>query len=171
MATMQKWQMEHFEDKVKRQFNPLIEDQELLIRQYKTDATNAELSMNTNYMYYRQSGDDLEKTILDPIEDTYLPYNDNKYKDDPGFVSTNNINELNILEYNKDMTSKKPKYLNFFLERYKESFKIELDDFVKSVINKKKSNVGFEDCRKALIICDALSKSIKLNKSIKVNFD
>ena len=40
MATMQKWQMEHFEKKVKRQFNPLIEDQELLIRQYKTDATN-----------------------------------------------------------------------------------------------------------------------------------
>ena len=37
---MQKWQMEHFEKKVKRQFNPLIEDQELLIRQYKTDATN-----------------------------------------------------------------------------------------------------------------------------------
>ena len=37
---MQKWQMEHFEDKVKRQFNPLIEDQELLIRQYRTEATN-----------------------------------------------------------------------------------------------------------------------------------
>ena len=40
MATMQKWQMEHFEDKVKRQFNPLIEDQELLIKQYRTEATN-----------------------------------------------------------------------------------------------------------------------------------
>ena len=37
MATMQKWQMEHFEDKVKRQFNPLIEDQELLIKQYRTE--------------------------------------------------------------------------------------------------------------------------------------
>ena len=37
---MQKWQMEHFEDKVKRQFNPLIEDQELLIRQFRTEATN-----------------------------------------------------------------------------------------------------------------------------------
>ncbi len=37
---MQKWQMEHFEDKVKRQFNPLIEDQELLIRQFRTKATN-----------------------------------------------------------------------------------------------------------------------------------
>jgi len=32
--------MEHFEDKVKRQFNPLIEDQELLIRQFRTKATN-----------------------------------------------------------------------------------------------------------------------------------
>jgi hypothetical protein len=40
MATMQKWQMEHFEDKVKRQFDPLIEDQELLIRQFRTKATN-----------------------------------------------------------------------------------------------------------------------------------
>jgi len=40
MATMQKWQVEHFEDKVKRQFNPLIEDQELLIRQFRTKATN-----------------------------------------------------------------------------------------------------------------------------------
>jgi len=40
MATMQKWQMEHFEDKVKRQFNPLIQDQELLIKQYRTEATN-----------------------------------------------------------------------------------------------------------------------------------
>ena len=40
MATMQKWQMEHFEDKVKRQFNPLIEDQELLIKQYRTEANN-----------------------------------------------------------------------------------------------------------------------------------
>ena len=37
---MQKWQMEHFEQKVKRQFNPLIEDQELLIKQYRTEATN-----------------------------------------------------------------------------------------------------------------------------------
>jgi len=40
MATMQKWQMEHFENKVKRQFNPLIQDQELLIKQYRTQATN-----------------------------------------------------------------------------------------------------------------------------------
>jgi len=88
-----------------------------------------------------------------------------------GMIQTSNINELNILEYNKNMTSKKTKYLNFFLERYKESFKLELDDFVRFTIEKKKSKVNFEDCRKALVVCEALEKSLKLNKSISVNFD
>lgn len=38
--TMTKYQLDHFERKVRRQFDPLIEDQELLVRQYKTKATD-----------------------------------------------------------------------------------------------------------------------------------
>lgn len=76
---------------------------------YKTDATNAELSMNTNYMYYRQSGDDMEKTIMDPVEDTYLPYNDVKYNDDPGSVSANKINEYVIIDVYKSLLNRQPK--------------------------------------------------------------
>jgi len=37
--TMTKYQLEHFKSKVRRNFNPLIEEQELLVKQYKTDAT------------------------------------------------------------------------------------------------------------------------------------
>ena len=37
---MTKYQLEHFRDKVKRQLNPLIEEQELLVKQYTTKATN-----------------------------------------------------------------------------------------------------------------------------------
>ena len=37
--TMTKYQLEHFRDKVKRHFNPLIEEQELLVKQYRTEAT------------------------------------------------------------------------------------------------------------------------------------
>jgi len=33
---MTKYQLDHFESKVKRQFDPLIEDQELLVKQYTT---------------------------------------------------------------------------------------------------------------------------------------
>ncbi len=38
--TMTKYQLDHFKDKVKRQFNPMIQDQELLVKQFKTEATD-----------------------------------------------------------------------------------------------------------------------------------
>ena len=37
--TMTKYQLDHFNQKVKRHFNPLIEEQELLVKQYRTEAT------------------------------------------------------------------------------------------------------------------------------------
>ena len=37
---MTKYQLEHFESKIKRHFQPLIDEQELLIKQYRTEATN-----------------------------------------------------------------------------------------------------------------------------------
>ena len=38
--TMTKYQLDHFLDKVKRQFNPLIDEAELLVKQFKTEATD-----------------------------------------------------------------------------------------------------------------------------------
>ena len=38
--TMTKYQLDHFRDKVKRQFDPMIDEQELLVKQYKTEATD-----------------------------------------------------------------------------------------------------------------------------------
>ena len=37
--TMTKYQLDHFKAKVRRNFNPLIEEQELLVKQYRTEAT------------------------------------------------------------------------------------------------------------------------------------
>ena len=42
--TMTKYQLDHFKDKVKRQFNPMIEEQELLVKQFKTEATDKAVS-------------------------------------------------------------------------------------------------------------------------------
>ena len=36
---MTKYQLEHFKDKVRRNFEPLIKEQELLVKQYRTEAT------------------------------------------------------------------------------------------------------------------------------------
>ena len=40
MTKMTKYQLEHFENKVNRYFQPLIAEQQLLIKQYRTEATN-----------------------------------------------------------------------------------------------------------------------------------
>ena len=37
---MPKYKVEHYESKIRRHFDPLIEEQELLIKQYKTEATD-----------------------------------------------------------------------------------------------------------------------------------
>ena len=37
--TMTKYQLDNFKSKVKRNFNPLIEEQELLVKQYRAEAT------------------------------------------------------------------------------------------------------------------------------------
>ena len=42
--TMTKYQLDHFRDKVKRQFEPMIRDQELLVKQFKTEATDKAVS-------------------------------------------------------------------------------------------------------------------------------
>ena len=36
---MPKYKVEHYESKIRRHFNPLIEEQELLVKQYRTEAT------------------------------------------------------------------------------------------------------------------------------------
>ena len=41
---MTKYQLDHFRNKVKRQFNPMIDEQELLVKQYKTEATDKAVS-------------------------------------------------------------------------------------------------------------------------------
>ena len=42
--TMTKYQLDHFRDKVDRQFEPMIRDQELLVKQYMTEATDKAVS-------------------------------------------------------------------------------------------------------------------------------
>ena len=42
--TMTKYQLDHFKDKVKRQFEPMIRDQDLLVKQFKTEATGKAVS-------------------------------------------------------------------------------------------------------------------------------
>ena len=57
---------------------------------------------------------------------------------------------------------------NFFLERFGQAYKDELDDFIDCIKNNKKINVTFEDGRAALILANAANESFKTGKLIKV---
>ena len=41
---MTKYQLDHYKNKVKRQFDPMIDEQELLVKQFKTEATDKAVS-------------------------------------------------------------------------------------------------------------------------------
>ena len=85
-----------------------------------------------------------------------------------GMLMTKNINENSTIYYSKNSTAAEKPHLNFFLERYEDSFINQLDNFVNSCINNRKASVSFEDCRKALEICESLYLSAKTGKSIKL---
>ncbi len=97
---MTKYQLEHFKDKVNRQFEPLIKDQELLVKQFKTEATDKaveklskKIGADTIIKKFAEAEKKLEEaraTALTFFEkkkpkDQELNYNfrrDNRYNDD-----------------------------------------------------------------------------------------
>ena len=73
---MTKYQLDHFKEKVRRQFDPLIDDQELLVKQYKTQATDkavAKLSKKIGADKIIKAFEDAEKR-LEEIRATALTF-------------------------------------------------------------------------------------------------
>jgi myo-inositol 2-dehydrogenase/D-chiro-inositol 1-dehydrogenase len=64
------------------------------------------------------------------------------------------------------VSADKPLY--FFLERYAEAYKAELNAFVEAVTKGKKLPVGAEDGRLALVLAEAALKSVKEKRPVKV---
>ena len=87
-----------------------------------------------------------------------------------GMIISGNKKENETEIYTKKNTSQKKPLLNFFVERYKEAYKLQLKDLFNMVKNKKKPLANFEDGRRALILANAAYESLKKNKNIKVNF-
>jgi len=85
-----------------------------------------------------------------------------------GMLISNNIPKNNVESFNEKYSFSKNKIHNFFLERYHDSYRLQFDDFIKSVLNNAKPKVSFDDGKKALIIADCATQSVKRNKIIKI---
>jgi len=77
-------------------------------------------------------------------------------------------NEAEI--FTKINTSQKKPFLNFFIDRYVDAYKLQLDELANYTIKKNKTISSFEDGRRALIIANAASNSLKQKKQLKIKF-
>ena len=85
-----------------------------------------------------------------------------------GMISTTNLRDSNLEITTKNTTNAKDNYQYFFLERYKDAFKNELDNFVNSVEKNLIPAPSFQDGFVAMKIAEAATKSAKKNKIFKI---
>jgi myo-inositol 2-dehydrogenase / D-chiro-inositol 1-dehydrogenase len=86
-----------------------------------------------------------------------------------GMLQTANQMESGLLRWSNDGTAQQDRLKLFFLERYADSFRTELDDFLDAVSEGRQPSVTGEDGRKALILADAAQKSAETGKAVRLD--
>ncbi len=87
-----------------------------------------------------------------------------------GMVISNNQTPTSLERYTSASTNEKEPIHFFFIERYEQAYRDQFNEFIKSVENKTKPLVGFEDGRNALIIANAAYESFESGKVIDIKF-
>jgi myo-inositol 2-dehydrogenase/D-chiro-inositol 1-dehydrogenase len=59
-------------------------------------------------------------------------------------------------------------YLNFFLERYGDAYRLELEHFVTAIENGGRPAPGFADGRAALVLADAANESVRTGRTVRL---
>ena len=85
-----------------------------------------------------------------------------------GMLISNNKREKETSLYSNNFTSSKSPFMNFFIERYKEAYKLQLNDLKMFITNNIKPLAQFEEGRIALIMANAAAKSLKSKKFEKI---
>jgi len=88
-----------------------------------------------------------------------------------GMVISNNQTPNSTERFTSSSTSSKEPIHFFFIERYQQAYKDQLNSFIETVNTNSKPKVTFEDGRKALIIANAAYESHKSKKIIEINYD
>ena len=85
-----------------------------------------------------------------------------------GMLISGNKKENSTELFNSFQTNSQKPFLNFFIERYSDAYKIQLKELISLHKNKIKSRSTFEDGYVALKLANAAYKSLKLKKNIKI---
>ena len=89
---------------------------------------------------------------------------------DKGMIISDNQRDLETAIYSKNSTNNKSPFKTFFIERYSEAYKIQLNDLAKLCKKNIKPIADFEDGRRSLILAETANKSLKSKIFEKVKF-
>ena len=87
-----------------------------------------------------------------------------------GMIISDNQRDLETAIYSKNSTNNKSTFKTFFIERYSEAYKIQLNDLAKLCNKNVKPLATFEDGRMSLILAETANKSLKSKKLELVKF-
>jgi myo-inositol 2-dehydrogenase/D-chiro-inositol 1-dehydrogenase len=87
-----------------------------------------------------------------------------------GMLAAENRTETTVRHYSGDFTEQRPRFMNFFLERYMESYRNELSEFIRAIEGEEVSYPTFEDGRKALLLANAAIESAQTGQTISLQY-
>lgn len=85
-----------------------------------------------------------------------------------GMLTAGNLTPTSVRKFTAGGAEEADPYLNFFLERYAEAYRSELDNFVRSVRSGTPCSPGFDDGVQALVLANAAEESARSGRVVKV---
>lgn len=85
-----------------------------------------------------------------------------------GMLQMDNLRPTTIRRWSQDVTDAREPLLNFFLERYQQAYKSELDAYIDALAHDKPMPTTVQDGLRALQLADAAVESVKSGRAVKL---
>jgi myo-inositol 2-dehydrogenase/D-chiro-inositol 1-dehydrogenase len=85
-----------------------------------------------------------------------------------GMLQMDNLRPTTIRRWSQDVTDAREPLLNFFLERYQQAYKAELDAYIDALVKGSPMPTTVQDGLKALKLADAAVESVKTGRAVRL---
>lgn len=85
-----------------------------------------------------------------------------------GMIKAENRRGTTVERWDGQRTTAQDPLLYFFIERYREAYVIELEDFIAALLGKRPCTPSFEDGRRALLLANAAYESIATGRVVRI---
>ena len=85
-----------------------------------------------------------------------------------GMLQMDNLRPTTIRRWSQDVTDAREPLLNFFLERYQQAYKAELDAYIDALVKGAPMPTTVQDGLKALKLADAAVESVKTGRAVRL---